>query len=252
MDALNERAIMGEGTPESTWRNWFQRYPLAVGHAASLVTGNAAVHVVAPHPDDEILGCAGIIRQLARRDITIWVWAVTDGEASHIGSRRWPPSVLAQTRSRESEHALNLLCGKIRRRRIAIPDGKVTQHERRLATDLAKSFSTGDTVIAPWCLDGHPDHEAVGRASRQAALARDCRFLEVPIWGWHWANPGQGDFPGHRAICIPLDADDCQAKARAIDAFRSQLEPDVDTGNPPVLPTFALIRLQRPFEVVLR
>jgi hypothetical protein len=35
--------------------------------------------------------------------------------------------------------------------------------------------------------DGHPDHEAVGRAARSAARRTDAILLEYPIWMWHWA-----------------------------------------------------------------
>ncbi|MBV7481394.1 PIG-L deacetylase family protein [Bordetella sp. BOR01] len=252
MDALSSRAIVGEGTPETAWQAWLVRHPLSTGDVASLVQGSGTVQIVAPHPDDEILSCAGIMRQLARQGTKIQVWAVTDGEASHPGSRRWQAALLAGTRTRESERALQLLSVRVRRRRLAIPDGAVARHEQALAAALAASFDAGDTVIAPWRLDGHPDHEAVARASLQAAAARGCRFLEVPIWGWHWADPRRGDFPAHRALTIALPPADLAAKARAIRAFRTQLESDPDTGSPPILPAFALARLQRPFEVVLQ
>ena len=99
---------------------------------------------------------------------------------------------------------------------------------------------------------GHPDHEAAGRASRHAASAKECRCLEAPIWGWHWAAPEDGSFPWPRAVAVRLGEDDLRAKHRAIAQFRSQLEPDPSTGNAPILPGFALARVLRPFEVLLR
>src|ERR1700761_1545366 len=39
--------------------------------------------VVAPHPDDEVLGTAGLIQQMLVHDIAVEVIAVTDGDASH-------------------------------------------------------------------------------------------------------------------------------------------------------------------------
>ncbi|OZI38120.1 hypothetical protein CAL29_07190 [Bordetella genomosp. 10] len=180
------------------------------------------------------------------------IWAVTDSEASHAGSAFWAPDALAIARTRESECALGLLGVDIARTRLAIPDGDVTQHEDDLAAHLATSFSHGDIVIAPWRLDGHPDHEATARAGLWASKAQGCQFLEVPIWGWHWADPVRGDFPWDRAVRVALSRADLQAKARAIQAFRSQLEPDPSTGFPAILPDFVLVRFHRSFEVVLR
>lgn len=252
MDTVSDRAILGEGTPESVWQHGFQCYPTPVNNAADVVGGSRTIHIVAPHPDDEILGCGGIIRQLARQRRTVRIWAVTDGEASHAGSARWTTSTLALTRTRESERALSYLGANIVRKRLAIPDGDIARHEDDLAVSLARSLTHDDTVLAPWRLDGHPDHEAAARASQRASSEQGCRFLEVPIWGWHWADPGRGDFPWDRAVRIHLSRGDMCAKARAIQVFRSQLEPDSSTGSPAILPDFALIRFHRPFEVVLR
>jgi len=252
MDTLSPRTIVGEGTPESVWQDWWRRHPLPAATTAQIVDAGRALHVVAPHPDDEILGCAGIMRQAARLGASIHLWAVTDGEASHPDSPRWPVAQLADERTRESEWALHRLRVPATRYRLRVPDGGVEPQEDWLAARLARCLSPGDTVIAPWQLDGHPDHEAVSRASRHAADASGCTFLEVPIWGWHWADPGRGDFPAERAIAIALDADDQGAKRDAIQTFRTQLDADASTGRAPILPDFALARALRDIEVLLR
>lgn len=45
--------------------------------------GNTVL-VIAPHPDDETLGCGGIIAQMLQNDVTVAVLLVTDGNG---GSR---------------------------------------------------------------------------------------------------------------------------------------------------------------------
>ncbi|HEY0295403.1 MAG TPA: PIG-L family deacetylase [Bordetella sp.] len=252
MDAVSTRAIAGAGTPEACWRAWLSHYPPARGAVEDLVLARHRLHILAPHPDDEVLGCAGIMRQALRLGRPVHVWAITDGEASHAGSRAIRASELAQVRTRESERALRRLGTGIRRHRLNFPDGGVGRHIPEIAGMLAPHVQPGDTIISPWSLDGHPDHEAAACAGRQAARAHGCRLFEVVIWGWHWADPQRGEFPIQRAVAIALTAADCLAKARAIQAFRSQLEPDPATGNPPILPDFVLARFQRPFEVVLR
>lgn len=252
MDSLNARAIIGEGTSEAHWRSWLAQHPPASGSVESMVLPDQRLHVLAPHPDDEILGCAGIMRQALRLGRSVHVWAITDGDASHPDSLAIRPDELAQMRTQESERALRLLGTGIARHRLKIPDGSVNQHIPEISGRLSPHFEPGDTIITPWSQDGHPDHEAVAHAGRHAAQRQGCQIFETVIWGWHWADPLRGDFPVERAMAIALTHEDSVAKAHAIESFRTQLEPDPSTGKPPILPDFVLPRFARPFEVVLR
>ncbi|OZI42655.1 acetylglucosaminylphosphatidylinositol deacetylase [Bordetella genomosp. 5] len=217
-----------------------------------MLAGSDTLHVLAPHPDDEVLACAGLMRRAVRLGVAVRVWAVTDGEASHPGSTQWPSERLRQARADESSAALATLGVFASRVRLAIPDGGVSAREKALAEALARVVDRGDTLVAPWRLDGHPDHEAVGRAAAEVAARRECRLLEAPIWGWHWADPADEPLPRDRAVCVPLDPADRHAKARAMRCYTSQLAADASTGRPPILPPFALARFHRPFEVFLR
>ncbi|WP_144630156.1 PIG-L deacetylase family protein [Bordetella genomosp. 13] len=252
MDAVIPRLIFGEGTSEACWQAWLQSHPLPAVDAVDLLADSRTVHVVAPHPDDEILACGGLIRQMHRLGAGIHVIAVTDGEASHPQSRLWTAAQLAGIRTHESEQALAQLGVPATRSRLAVPDGEANAREHELAERLAECFAPGDMVIVPWRLDGHPDHEAAGRAGLAAAQGRGCRGFEAPIWGWHWADPRDDSFPWQAAVALALDDSDLQAKRRAVRQFRSQLEPDPTTGSAPILPAFALARMLRPYEVLLR
>lgn len=252
MGTLSDRAILGMGTPEDCWRTTLSQSRLARSAVEDLVAADHCLHVLAPHPDDEVLGCGGIIRQVLRLGRGVNVWSITDGEASHPGSTELPPDTLAQVRTRESQCALRRLGQGIVRYRLRIPDGTVRRHLSEIAPLLAPHLRPGDTVIAPWRLDGHPDHEAVVRAGQQAAASCQCRLFEIPIWGWHWVQPCRGDFTTHRALVVSLTDADILAKARAIRAFCTQLYPDRATGRSAILPDYVLVRFQRPYEVLLR
>ena len=52
-----------------------------------LVAKNNTVMIVAPHPDDESLGCGGLIAQLCSMGRPPLVVIATDGSRSHPGSR---------------------------------------------------------------------------------------------------------------------------------------------------------------------
>jgi LmbE family N-acetylglucosaminyl deacetylase len=61
---------------------------------------------VAPHPDDETLGCGGLISLLAQNGAAFYIVFVTDGSASHRNSTAWPTARLAAQREQEARNAL--------------------------------------------------------------------------------------------------------------------------------------------------
>ena len=64
--------------------------------------------VVAPHPDDDVLGCGALIARVAPH-LPVRVIYVTDGAASHDGSPTYPPQRLRDVREREARRGLRRL-----------------------------------------------------------------------------------------------------------------------------------------------
>lgn len=56
MAAVRARTIVGASMAEASWRQWFRAHPLPQVTARALLAQSARLHVVAPHPDDKILG----------------------------------------------------------------------------------------------------------------------------------------------------------------------------------------------------
>ena len=61
-----------------------------VGLPRSLGLASTSLLVVAPHPDDDVLGCGALIARVAPH-MPVRVVYVTDGTASHDGSLTYPP-----------------------------------------------------------------------------------------------------------------------------------------------------------------
>ena len=78
--------IRGQGTPSAQWLSWPGWAGLRVTSVAELVPPGSRLVVVAPHPDDEILGAGGLLAATARAGRDLLLVAVTDGQASHPGS----------------------------------------------------------------------------------------------------------------------------------------------------------------------
>ena len=246
------RLIHGHGTPEAAWRAspLLRDMPRAtfdglVGDAPRLV-------VVAPHPDDEVLGCGGLIADAVRRGRDVVVVAVTDGEHCYPALVDWPPATLAAIRRAELVAAvarLGLPDSAVHA--IAIADGGVRGAGVALADALHALLRADDLALVTWVRDGHPDHEGSAEALLDAAARRGTRVLQYPVWAWHWMPADAAGFAAAHALRFDLDDALCEAKAAAIACFPSQLGHGPVAAPEPILPAHVAARFARPFEVYL-
>jgi LmbE family N-acetylglucosaminyl deacetylase len=251
--ASKPNPIIGQGTSLYQWQHSRQLAALDSIDVQSLVPPGARAVIVAPHPDDEVLGCGGLLQLLAAAGRPLELISVTDGSASHQGSERWPVERLSVIRPQESAEALRRLGVPLHRMkwlRAGFTDTQVAAQEQTLVEFIERHLQPGDVVFSTWCEDGHCDHEAVGRASIEAARRVGACCHELPVWTWHWADPEDATVPWYRARKILLSAEQVARKRHAVHAFASQLEGDPDAGLPPVLAPYVLDRLLQPFEVV--
>lgn len=228
---------------------------LPLGVLADIV-GNRPVLVMAPHADDESLGCGGLIAALCRAGAPPVVLVLTDGAGSHPGSAAFPPARLVQIRQDEARKAVRLLGlppGRIHfagQRDTAAPTvGPTFDAAIHEVSALCTTAGIG-TLLAPWRHDPHCDHEAADLLARAVAARLALRHLSYPVWGWTLP-------PDHALPDIPdgfrLDIrHDLAAKTRAIMAHRSQyggLITDDPTGF--TLPAELLQVFERPYETFL-
>ena len=255
MDAVMvpTRRIHGGGTPESAWQAWPGLMALPeVGLDNLVPIGHRAV-VVAPHPDDEVLGAGGLMAMLSERQGSLLLIAVTDGTASHPGSTRWPPDRLARERPLETRRALSELGWRQAPMvRLGLPDGGLAVQESRLAEALSGLLQPEDVVFTTFVQDGHPDHEATARACIAGAKITGAQVVQMPIWSWHWAQPADPRLPWSSACQLKLSPSITHRKRKAAAAFVSQTTHDSTSRENCVLPPSALLRLLRPMEVFFR
>jgi LmbE family N-acetylglucosaminyl deacetylase len=247
-------AITEAGADEGTWRHCRALYD-----APDIAWGRATrVLVVSPHPDDEALAIGGVLAHLHRRGFTITMVAVTDGEAARPDASVAERRRMAEVRTGERRSAARCLdLGSLPVLRLKLPDGGVAGVEDelgdRLAWLLGRIGSAGDPrplCLAPWRRDGHPDHEASGRATAAAARRTGSPLFEFPVWAWQWLMPDDPRFPWARLRLQHLGPASRAAKARAVNQFVSQTCPE-GGGRKPVLAADMLARFHRPFEGLL-
>jgi LmbE family N-acetylglucosaminyl deacetylase len=246
MDLIVDDAHLG--TPEAEWTSSVcltTLAPLRPLHPRRVV-------VVAPHPDDEILGTGGLLQTFIHQRIPIEIIAVTDGEASHPDSLFAGKTELGSIRTDESVEALRRIgCPDAVVRRLGLPDGHVGEHFDSLAKMLDEVLFPDDLCLAPWLHDGHPDHDACGEVVASIAGSTGTAVLSYLVWTWHWADPKSGgDLPWANCRRFELTRRMAARKRWATGAFPSQTRrPDGDRNVTAVLPPSVLRRFWRPFEV---
>nr|WP_315249105.1 PIG-L family deacetylase [uncultured Duganella sp.] len=244
-----ERHIAGHGTPDADWQAWRGLAELPPITAAELVPAQRRAVIVAPHPDDEVLACGGLLQLLRAQGTQVVLLAVTDGDASHPGSTLLTAEDLSRLRPKETAAAMQALDLQPHILRARIGDGQVGANLDQLHNLLLQLLRPGDIVFTTWRQDGHPDHEACGLAGALAARANRATLIEMPVWSWHWAAPGDRRVPWQRARRLALDADILQRKQQAIACFHTQLQDDRSTGRQAILPPHVLQRLLHPYEI---
>jgi LmbE family N-acetylglucosaminyl deacetylase len=232
---------LSTGTPEAQW----SASPELRGLPALEILHPSRVIVVAPHPDDEVFGAAGLLQSLLARGIPVEILAVSDGEGSH------PRAVgrgcdLRSIRKGESQRALERLGGEAPVvTRLGLPDGQIGRHRDHLVATLRAMLGPGD----PWWHDGHPDHDACGNAALVATESVKALLLGYLVWAWHWADPDGTDLPWADCRRYDFDRRTAARKRWATAAFVSQTRPWGSDREGPVLPAAVLRRFWRPYEV---
>jgi LmbE family N-acetylglucosaminyl deacetylase len=215
--------------------------------------------VLAPHPDDESLGCGGLIATLTARGRPVRIVVMSDGAGSHPNSRRFPADALRAMRRSEAEEAVALLGAGVPHF-LNWPDGAVpasgTQFEIAVAqvTALAKGFGT---IVATSGLDPHIDHVSTSLIAREAAWRLGIRILVYPVWSWRYLYPEMMPIEPMSVTSPPqgmrLDVSaNLDLKRRAVMAHRSQTTRLIDDDPDGfILTPAALSVLLRPYEVFL-
>lgn len=239
------RPLTCGGTPSHAWTTWGRTF------GELDLTKCPALVVVAPHPDDETLGFGATATLLAEQGIDVRVVSVSDGGAAQGDLASFDRVRLERTRSAELRKAAKIL-GVGEPTVLGLPDGQLARHEDSLAdllTGILDASRPGTWCATTWRGDGHPDHEAVGRAAATAVYRTAAVLLEYPVWMWHWARPGDAAVPWERALTVPFTAAALRRKQLAAQCFRSQFHPPTPDVRP-VLPSFVLRRLLAVGEVV--
>jgi LmbE family N-acetylglucosaminyl deacetylase len=197
----------------------------------------SATLLIAPHPDDEVLGGSAVMR-----DGPVTVVHVTDGVPPWIEARERP--AMRSARRAECEQAWRTLAAEAECVDLGYPDLRAWQSVEELARSLQEvvEASSAETVFLPAYQRGHPDHDATYLAGALAAESLTRRAITWWVYGLYGLDRSRrlrfgwlptAEFPG---IVTRGDSGLLSLKGHALRQFTSQLRPesvlDRWLGNP--------------------
>ncbi len=195
--------------------------------------GDGAALVIAPHPDDESLGCGALIAEAVEARRSVRVIVVSDGTGSHPNSKAYPRERLRALRESEAREAITALgLAPENLSFLRLPDRYVpaTGEAAEWATDEIVSTARAiraSALFVTWRLDPHCDHRATYALAREAQIQlKGVRLFEYAIWGEHTTldTDPQASPRGFR-----LDSRRQRARKRAaIARYRSQVSRLID------------------------
>ncbi|HUO86992.1 MAG TPA: PIG-L family deacetylase [Thermoanaerobaculia bacterium] len=114
--------------------------------------------VVAPHPDDEVLGCGGLLVELVARGAAVRVVFLTDGGGGEEGEER---AAYVERRRQEAAAVADLL-GLAGVEHVGLPDGALDRHLEAATAALRRALlgQRPDLLLVPSPLEASRDHRA--------------------------------------------------------------------------------------------
>ncbi|MBQ9375832.1 MAG: PIG-L family deacetylase [Ruminococcus sp.] len=133
---------------------------------------NDRILVVSPHPDDESIGCGGLISLYAKQcDVLL----VTDGYDKKLDNK-----VISEVRKTEFKNAM-VLAGVNNSISLHIPEHSIVAFADRFAT---VNYSMYNYIFVPNKHEIHKDHVDVYNAIKKAIKKTKCKaeLIEYEVW----------------------------------------------------------------------
>ena len=182
----------------------------------------ASALVIAPHYDDEVLGCGGLAAQLAAAGAAVRVLFLTDGGGGveAVADR----DAYRRRRREEAGQACEIL-GLAGCDHLSLPDGALDHHLDAIAEGIRRAVLTQrpELLLVPAPLEITRDHQAAFAAlHRLLAPVRDGQPDPEPFRGLRILLY-EVNHPGHPDLLVDVSAEREQLE-RAMAAYASQEE----------------------------
>ncbi len=180
--------------------------------------------ILAPHPDDETLGCGGLIARLCAANNPPHVAILTGGGGSLRGRAETPEADVIKARRKltlDSARQLGLPEENIHF--LDFEDGSIGSRPETEFIRLRKLIDilAPDNILVPHRGEGWPDHLAAREIGIELAPAFTTVW-EYCVWMWYY-NVWNLDWKN--AAVLRMSESEHAAKLRAVDAYVTPLAP---------------------------
>lgn len=147
-------------------RSWIKKISslfnnLPITHPKKLkVATNEKILIIAPHPDDESIGCGGL---LLNNSVNCFVLCLTKGGKGIPGLNSAETKIIRENEFRNAMKYAGVKMFKI----LDMPDGNVSESETLKNWIINNQFSL---ILFPNLFDQHPDHIAVGKMIKKLLI----------------------------------------------------------------------------------
>lgn len=180
--------------------------------------------IIAPHPDDEVMGCAGLIQKLVEYGTPPHLIIMAGGEGSHRGCCDTSEEAIVDAR-----RELTLKSAKI----LGIPESHIffldypdehvsighseTEKLRKLLAEIQPK-----TLFVPHWGEGMPDHLQTAEIVKDLMKDKNIYIYEYCVWMWYY-NVWNLDYKN--AFIVKMDKNMHERKLRAIEQYITPLAP---------------------------
>lgn len=197
--------------------------------------------VIAPHPDDEVLGCGGTMRLLSKQGKHVTVAIVTRG------TPLFPVDQVERVRGEARKAAEHLGVADLRFMDLPVTTlHAIAEHELNAAFIRLINDVKPATVLLPFPGDRHEDHRQVFDAAMVATRPDGRRHAVERIWCYetvsetHWSAPGiEPAFDPSTYVDISTTLPD---KLAAMQIYISQLEDGIPARSLSAIEALARFR----------
>lgn len=206
--------------------------------------------VIAPHPDDEVIGCGGLIKKIKKAGGKVYVQFLTVADTddfSHVGKST------GTERKKEIQHVVSYL--QIDGYDLAFEGNdyhlKLDLHGQGKLMDYIERKSTisiekvKPTIVAyPSYNSYNQDHRMAARATHAALrpshgskhFVPTVLMYEMPAERWELGGSGLVQ------LFVPLTKDELLGKTKGMMMYKSQVRPAPNPRTPDILEAYAKLR----------